>query len=255
MDVAGSGLVGKVTAFSRWPPIEPPPLEHLAAHVKSSEFGDGVALILGGSRGLGAVTAKILALGGSKTIITYAQGKQDACKLAHEINTGCGPEFCSTLHVDVRKDVTVQLASLTSDVTHFYYFATPPIFPQKEGIFSASLYATFSRFYLSGFFEALQFLIARAGNRVLSTFYPSSVAVRARPPGMTEYSMVKMAGELLCEDLNRTYRHHKIHVERLPRVLTDQTASVTPAETVDPVSVMLPIIRTVYSAGSNQLRR
>jgi hypothetical protein len=68
---------------------------------------------------------------------------------------------------------------------------------------------------------------------------------------MTEYSMVKMAGELLCADLNRSYRHLKIHVERLPRVLTDQTASVTPTETADPVSVMLPIIRNVYSAGSN----
>jgi hypothetical protein len=251
MDVAGRGLVGKVTAFSRWPPIEPPPTADLATHVKPSEFAAGVALVLGGSRGLGAVTAKILALGGSRTIITYARGKEDARRLAHEINTACGAEFCSTLHVDVRKEVTVQLRSLTSDVTHFYYFATPPIFSQKEGIFSPDLYATFSRFYLSGFFEALQFLIPRARNRVLSTFYPSSVAVRARPSGMTEYSMVKMAGELLCADLNRSYRHLRIHVERLPRVLTDQTASVTPAETADPVSVMLPIIRTVYSAGSN----
>jgi NAD(P)-dependent dehydrogenase (short-subunit alcohol dehydrogenase family) len=251
MVVAGSGLIGKVTAFSRWPPIDSPPLADLAAHVKSSEFGAGVALILGGSRGLGAVTAKLLALGGSKTIITYARGEEDASRLAHEINRTCGPEFCTTLHVDVRKDVRVQLASLASEVTHFYYFATPPIFSQKEGVFSPDLYAIFSRFYLSGFFEALQFLIPKARNRVLSTFYPSSVAVEARPSGMTEYSMVKMAGELLCADLNRSYRHLRIHVERLPRVLTDQTASVTPAETADPVSVMLPIIRSVYSAGLN----
>ena len=252
MDVAGSGLVGKVTAFSRWPPIETPPLADLATHVKSSEFGAGVALILGGSRGLGAVTAKILALGGSKTIITYARGKEDACKLAHEINTACGPEFCNTLHVDVCKDVRIQLTSLASAVTHFYYFATPPILSQKEGVFSPDLYAIFSRFYLSGFFEALQFLIPKARNRVLSTFYPSSVAVEARPSGMTEYSMVKMAGELLCADLNRSYRRHlRIHVERLPRVLTDQTASVTPTETADPVSIMLPVIRSVYSAGLN----
>jgi hypothetical protein len=147
----------------------------------------------------------------------------------------------------VRKDVRVQLAPLASAVTDFYYFATPPIFSQREGVFSSDLYAIFSRFCLSAFFEALQFLIAR--NRALSAFYPSSVAVDARPPGMTEYSMVKMAGELLCADLKRAYRHFKIHVERLPRVLTDQTASVTPAEAADPVSVMLPIIRRVYSDG------
>jgi NAD(P)-dependent dehydrogenase (short-subunit alcohol dehydrogenase family) len=218
--------------------------------VKSSEFGDGVALILGGSRGLGAVTAKILALGGSKTIITYAQGKQDACKLAHEINTACGPEFCSTLHVDVRKDVGVQLRSLASAVTHFYYFATPPIILQNEGGFSPDLYTIFSRFYLSGFFEALLFLLPQARNGILSAFYPSSAYIEARPPGMTEYSMAKMAGEVLCADLNRSFRRQlRIHVARLPRVLTDQTASVTPAETADPVSIMLPIIRSINSAG------
>jgi NAD(P)-dependent dehydrogenase (short-subunit alcohol dehydrogenase family) len=220
--------------------------------VNSSEFSAGVALILGGSRGLGAVTAKILALGGSKTIITYAQGKQDACKLAHEINTACSPEFCSTLHVDVRKDVRLQLASLASVVTHFYYFATPPIFSLKEGIFSPDLYAVFSRFYLSGFFEALQFLLPQAREGILSALYPSSIYVETRPSGMTEYSMTKVAGELLCADLNRSYRRQlRIHVERLPRVLTDQTASLTPTETADPVAIMLPVIRSVYSAGLN----
>jgi NAD(P)-dependent dehydrogenase (short-subunit alcohol dehydrogenase family) len=252
MDVAGSGLVGKVTAFSRWPPIESPPLADLAAHVKSSEFADSVALILGGSRGLGAVTAKILAIGGSKTIITYARGKEDACKLADQINTAYGPDSCSTLHVDVRRDVRVQLESLASAVTHFYYFATPPILSQREGVFSADLYAIFSRFYLSGFFETLQFLLAQARNGILSAFYPSSTYVEMRPSGMTEYSMVKMAGELLCADLNRSYRRHlRIHVERLPRILTDQTASVTPIETADAASIMLPVIRSVYSAGLN----
>jgi acyl dehydratase len=249
MDVAGSGLVGKVTAFSRWPPIETPSLAYLAEHVKSSEFDPGVALIIGGSRGLGAVTAKILALGGSKTIITYARGKEDACTLADDINMACGPECCSALHVDVRKDVRVQLASLAATVTHFYYFATPPIISQEEGLFSSDLYTIFSRFYLSGFFEALQLLLSQPRNGILSAFYPSSAYVETRPSGMTEYSMVKMAGELLCADMNRSHRDLRIHVKRLPRVLTDQTASVTPIETADPVAIMLPAIRTVYSAG------
>jgi acyl dehydratase len=250
MDVAGSGLVGKVTAFSRWPPIETPSLAYLAEYVISSEFDPGVALIIGGSRGLGAVTAKILALGGSKTVITYARGMEDAAKVAADINMACGPECCSTLHVDVRKDVRVQLASLASTVTHFYYFATPPIISQEDG-FSPDLYAIFSRFYLSGFFEALQFLLSQPRNGRLSAFYPSSAYVETRPSGMTEYSMVKLAGELLCANLNRSHRNLRIHVKRLPRVLTDQTASVTPIEAADPVVIMLPVVRTVYSVGMN----
>jgi NAD(P)-dependent dehydrogenase (short-subunit alcohol dehydrogenase family) len=219
--------------------------------VSSSEFSGGVALILGGSRGLGAVTAKLLALGGSKTIITYAQGRVDACKLAREIDAACGFKSCSTLHIDVRQDVRCQLASLDSAVTDFYYFATPRIL-SNEGVFSPSLYATLSRFYLTAFVEALQFLLPRAPGGILSVLYPSSVYVETRPPGMTEYSMVKMAGELLCADLSRSCGRLKIVVERLPRVLTDQTSSVTPAETADSTSVMLPVIRRVYSAGSNK---
>jgi hypothetical protein len=151
----------------------------------------------------------------------------------------------------VCQDMRSQLASLASAVTDFYYFATPPIL-SNEGGFSPDLYATFSHFYLNGFAEALQFLLPRARDGVLSAFYPSSVYVEARPPGMTEYSMVKMAGELLCADLSRSDRNLKILVERLPRVLTDQTASVTPAETADCASVMLPVIRRVYSARRHQ---
>jgi acyl dehydratase/NAD(P)-dependent dehydrogenase (short-subunit alcohol dehydrogenase family) len=252
MDVAGSGLVGKVTAFSRWPPVDSPQLSDLAAHVKPSEFGTGTALVLGGSRGLGAVTAKILALGGSKTIITYARGREDADRLAHEINVACGPETCRVLQVDVCKDVGVQLTSRVSAVTHFYYFATPPILSQNQGGFSPDLYASFSRFYLGGFFEALQFLLPQVSSGILSAFYPSSAYVETRPPGMTEYSMVKMAGEILCAELNRSYRRRlKIHVERLPPVLTDQTASLTLKKAADPVSTMLPVIRRIYSAGMN----
>jgi acyl dehydratase len=251
MDVTGCGLAGNVSAFSRWPPVESPPLTSLTAHVTASEFAGCTALIVGGSRGLGAVTAKILALGGSKLIITYARGKGDACKLADEINTYCGSQCCSTLHVDVRKDVRGQLISLASAVTDFYYFATPPILPQNDGAFSPDLYATFSRFYLSGFFEAVQFLLSQARDGVLSAFYPSSVYVERRPTGLTEYSMVKMAGEILCADLNRFYPRLRIRIERLPRVLTDQTNSVTPTETADPVSIMLPLIRNVHLGRLN----
>ena len=60
--------------------------------------------------------------------------------------------------------------------------------------------------------------------------------------------MVKMAGEILCADLNRFYPRLRILIERLPRVLTDQTTSVTPAESADPVSIMLPLIRKVHLA-------
>jgi hypothetical protein len=41
----------------------------------------------------------------------------------------------------------------------------------------------------------------------------------------------------------------KIVVERLPRVLTDQTATVAQVETADPLAVMLPLIRALQEPG------
>jgi hypothetical protein len=64
---------------------------------------------------------------------------------------------------------------------------------------------------------------------------------------MTEYTMAKAAGEVLCADINAALAPTRVIVSRLPRLPTDQTASVTAAETADPLETMLPIIRQVQS--------
>ena len=60
---------------------------------------------------------------------------------------------------------------------------------------------------------------------------------------MTEYAMAKAAGEILCGDLARSNEGFHFIIERLPRMLTDQTATVMPVKTVAPLEVMLPIVR------------
>ena len=75
-------------------------------------------------------------------------------------------------------------------------------------------------------------------NLGISVLYPSSVAVVDRPGDMTEYAMAKSAGEILCADLERSDKRFRILVERLPRMLTDQTAeAVIPAKAMSPVEV------------------
>jgi NAD(P)-dependent dehydrogenase (short-subunit alcohol dehydrogenase family) len=99
--------------------------------------------------------------------------------------------------------------------------------------------------YVTGFWQLSQAL--RARQPALSVFYPSSVAVTERPQGMTEYSMAKAAGEVLCTEINVTLAPMHVTVKRLPRLPTDQTASITTAETALPLDTMLPIIREVQS--------
>ncbi len=57
--------------------------------------------------------------------------------------------------------------------------------------------------------------------------------------------MAKMAGEILAKYLNEFMTNIQIISRRLPRVLTDQTATVGVASTDNALDVMLPIVYEV----------
>jgi hypothetical protein len=247
IDVAGGGLSGNVSAFMRQPPVEPPSVASLAALVSPGECAGSLSLLVGASRGLGAITAKLLAAGGGRVIVTYASGRDDAEKLCSEINAAFGEATCTSLALDARSPIAPQLAALSEPVTHLYYFATPQIFRQKGAdAFSPQLFAEFCRFYVDAFWETVAALTRVPPRNPLSVFYPSSVAVDERPAGLTEYAMAKIAGETLCADLGRATPPVDVLVSRLPRMLTDQTATVAEVKSADPVTVMLDLIRQIH---------
>jgi hypothetical protein len=242
MAVQGGGVAGTVDSFVRMPPTAQATMADLTGLVGATDFAGSVALVVGGSRGLGELTAKLLAAGGAQVIITYAAGQADAESLAATITKAGG--HCTALHYDARASAAPQLAHLPAPPTHLYYFATPPIFRRKSGLFDSARYAEFQQFYVTGFHDLFAALhgAAPAG---LAAFYPSSVAVEDHPADMTEYAMAKAAGEILAADLTAHLPAARIVSFRLPRLPTDQTATVVQAETADPVAVMLPIIREV----------
>jgi hypothetical protein len=250
INVFGSGVSGSVQAFLRWPPVAQASVDEIAKLVSPNEFAGSTALVIGGSRGLGSLTAKIIATGGGKVIITYATGQDDASKLAQEINTRLANDACKTMRYDIREEASSQLRSLDANVSHLYYFATPQIGRQKKQLFVASLLDEFTQAYVKAFYDCCRFFDEH-GSRSLTAYYPSSVFVESNPTGLAEYSMAKMAGEILCSYMNRA--HSRVHVitDRLPRLLTDQTATVPPVKSADPLEVMLPIIRKVQSVSPN----
>ena len=85
------------------------------------------------------------------------------------------------------------------------------------------------------------------GGRKLSVYYPSSVYVEKWPNSLLEYAMAKAAGELLCASMG-TQPNIQIMATRLPPMATDQTTGLLPAETVDPATVLLPLILKVQAA-------
>lgn len=241
--IAGAGLEGEIRAMIRPAPIAPPSMSDLAPRVSPGEFADRRALIIGGSRGLGAVTAKLLAAGGAEVVLTYATGIAEASEVVADIGSRAGAGAARGRGCDMREPFDAGFAAELAACTHLYYFATPHITRQATTLFSPATFAEFSRIYIERFYDLCRLALDARSDLPLSVFYPSTVAIDDRPKGMAEYAMSKAAGEQLCQELARATPSLSITAPRLPRTLTDQTASPLPVRAQDPVDVMLPLLR------------
>lgn len=244
--VVGRAVEGMLEVFLRVPPVEQASMRAVAAQVDPAEFAGMRALIIGGSRGLGELTAKLIVAGGGNVTITYALGKKEAESVADQLQTfGVSAEVVA---YDVRLAPKPQLERLSAPPTHLFYFATSAIFRQKKALVSAPVLAEFVVYYIQGFYDLCSHLIELGehpalGSGKLVAYYPSSIAVEARPAGMTEYAMIKAAGEEMCRDMNEQLPNLHILSTRLPRLLTDQTVTLLPGQDLDPVHVLLSVVR------------
>jgi len=239
--VSGGGFLGHLDAVSRQPPVKQPSMAEVAKFISKGEFAGSNALVVGGSRGLGELTAKLLAYGGADVVITYVVGKDDAQAVVEEIWQTGGK--CRAVTYDVRLPAGEQLGILEDFVpTHVYYFATPAISRPGVGVFDFQRFADFNSYYVGGFFDLVSHYLARGSGEV-RVFYPSTVFVTDRPLQMTEYAMSKAAGELLCADMQKFYSNLRIFARRLPRLPSDQTGSVMALEVSDASQTLIKILR------------
>ncbi len=204
------------------------------------EFKDQKALVIGGGRGLGEVTSKLLAAGGARIILTFYKGSDDAQRVVDEIVSGGGKAESIYFNVLAPAEISVG-QGMMSFLTHLYYFATPHISARK-GPFSAKIFRTFCDYYVSGFSATLEFLLKQAPT-INKIFYPSSVFVEEPPLLFKEYVAAKAAGEALCSFLEKSSEKISSYKARLPKMATDQTVSLMGDDSVDPVPVMLNQLR------------
>jgi hypothetical protein len=54
-------------------------------------------------------------------------------------------------------------------------------------------------------------------------------------------------GEVLCADMQDFEKLRRIFVRRLPRLLTDQTATIIGPRATDPVDIMITIVRELHA--------
>jgi NAD(P)-dependent dehydrogenase (short-subunit alcohol dehydrogenase family) len=253
--VTGPSLAGSIDAFYRPAPVAQPTVTEVAARVRGSEFAFApqCALIVGGSRGLGEVTAKIVAAAGGHAVITYQSGREDAEKIAAEIAAAGLRGEARRLDVLAPEEAVAELHQAGISPTHVYYFASPKIFVSKGSMFDAEVFARFSACYVDGFYKLYRACRSH-WDHPLVFFYPSSAAVDERTKDLAEYAAAKIAGETLACHLAQFDRKLSVLVRRLPRIATDQTTTLMPFPAEDALDVMLAVTREI-SGGQETASR
>jgi peptidoglycan/LPS O-acetylase OafA/YrhL len=248
--VESLNFTGELTTFFRPRPVTQPHYATVREHIESGQFSGQTALVVGGSRGVGEVTAKILAAGGAQVTITCNKGRTEAEKVAADITAGGG--VCSLIEMNV--NALDSWPESLPPPTHIYYFASPHIDANRNANWNAELFERFSTFYLKGFSQLITLCMQRVSSASeVTIFYPSSVYIDAPERGFAEYAVAKAAGEALCLQLNARYKNARFVSPRLPRMATDQTASVIAIQSEPALDVMLAELRQMNVTNSNRV--
>ena len=227
-------LAGTMLAFVRPEAVTQATCAELDLLVQKDEFADQDALIVGASRGLGEVAAKLLTAGGATVTGTFNLGEDDSARVGEDIKSVGGD--IRFVHLDVTQTNLADFIEHNSlEPTHLYYFGSPRVL-DRTGAFSTKILEGLFRIYVTQFIQLVDVL---AGLRLKRVFYPSHVALDDTPLNMREYSIAKSAGEMACISLEKTYADLRIYKPRLPRVSTDQTAGILKAIGEDAPPLML----------------
>ena len=103
-------------------------------------------------------------------------------------------------------------------------------------------------------FSALADAIDKRYETPVEFFYPSTVALDDSHRDLLEYRLAKGAGEALCREFSRSRSTVHVVTERLPRLNSDQTASLVKMPTTDAVRLLLDLYIKNYGAVQRSKR-
>lgn len=242
---------GELRAFVRAAPRPQATMAEVLAQVPRQLAGGHHTWVLGGSRGLGELAAKIAAAAGSRVTLSFAQGQADALRVAQEIMAaGCQPAQVVSYQTGTTDLAALCAAHGLPDTVLF--FATPRIAQRRSTAFNPALLHSFIDAYCS---ESSRIALAleavatrRGGGRRIRLFNPSSTYVDDLPNGMVEYAMAKAASEVLAQDLNKRLHHVSVVTHRLPKLLTDQTNGLISEVGPPALAVLGPVVLATLTA-------
>lgn len=243
---------GEVRAFVRAAPRDQASMNEVMAVVPRQSLGAHHTWVLGGSRGLGELAAKIASAAGSRVTLTYARGIDDAERVAREIEAGgCTPAAISRYEIGQTDVAALCRSHGMPDLV--LYFATPRIAQLRTSAFNTELLTTFNAVYCAELARIALALDAMCepqdGGRRLRLFQPSTTYIDELPNGMVEYAMSKAAAEVLSTDLNKRLRGVQIMSARLPRLPTDQTNGLMAEANRSALDTLAPLLADLMTSA------
>ncbi|MBM4202692.1 MAG: SDR family NAD(P)-dependent oxidoreductase [Gammaproteobacteria bacterium] len=242
ISVSAPDIDATLMAFFRPPPVVQASAKELATKVMHGEFSGVRAIVVGASKGLGEIAAKLLAAGGAEVVLTSRSIGDDLKRVSDSITDIGG--FCTTSVFDTAalETSTLPTAFQKPELTLLLYFASPQIFRRRSAHYMKEWLSEFTAVYVDGVVNAIS-QILESTEGPLGVFYPSTEALNFPMGELIEYTAAKAAGEAVCATL--ATENPRIHLlsPRLPRLLTDQTNSIVAVDTPDPADLLLPYLR------------
>ncbi len=241
-----SGLSGNLSAFYREEPIKQMSIKELSKKIEKKNLPPQNILVIGGSRGIGEITAKLLSFRNAKIKITYNKGLNDADRITNEINEfGFSASFS---HLNI---LDLELLENFFDVNvHFdqiYFYASPRIKNSTKKIFDYDLYENYNKYYIKPLIKISQ-IIGKTKNKKSKIFFPSTIFIsEEKNNSFMEYQASKLLGELIGKNINNNSENIFIFYSRLPRLLTDQTSKIKDLTIDRSLKVINKILDEMYS--------
>tara|TARA_Y100000748_G_scaffold266333_1_gene236680 strand:- start:25 stop:1269 length:1245 start_codon:yes stop_codon:yes gene_type:complete len=162
--IKSGDTIGQLQSFIRPPSVEQKLSHKVKKSIPNKIFSDWKVLIIGGSRGLGESSARLLAQGGAKLCLTYCKGLNDAKKISRETSS-------QIIHLDIFSDYAI---NIDWQPTHLLYFPTPNIVNEDKNVNSKYLIEIYEKYFIEGFEKIIKKIYS---GKMLKVFYPSTVYI------------------------------------------------------------------------------
>jgi 3-oxoacyl-[acyl-carrier protein] reductase len=212
----GTLFHGKAAALVNKPSQMMPTIQDLKASALNMGLKDKVVLITGASRGIGETTAKLFGLLGSKVIVNYHQGADDAARIVREIRGEGGEAMAAQADVTRPESVSSLIRSGLQKYGAIHVLVNNAARDYRPIPFLNLTWDEIQKdldVIARGAFlccqQVIPHMIAQGGGKIINI---SSVAVDNPPSDQTKYVMAKSALVGLTRSLSIEFASKNIQI-------------------------------------------